>query len=65
MKTTLAVQGMTCPSCVRHVTQALTVPGVAKVAVRLSDGSVEIEHDTSIGRDRMIALIVQAGYEIR
>lgn len=46
--TILEVQGMTCPSCVRHVTSALTeLEGVGKVDVTLRDGLVVVRHDTA------------------
>ena len=44
--TILEVQGMTCPSCIRHVTAALNeVDGVEKVDVKLRDGLVVVQHD--------------------
>ena len=40
-ETILAVEGMTCSSCIRHVEHALReLSGVAKVAVNLKDGKV-------------------------
>ena len=44
--TILTVQGMTCGSCIRHVTAALKeLDGVEKVEVMLRDGIVVIQHD--------------------
>jgi Cu+-exporting ATPase len=38
--TTLAVQGMTCPACVRHVTEALQdLAGVGRIDVELRAAS--------------------------
>jgi copper chaperone len=46
--TILEVQGMTCPSCIRHVTAALNeVDGVEKVDVKLRDGLVIVKHDAA------------------
>ena len=65
MKTTLAVEGMTCSSCVRHVNQALAVRGVAAVDCQIPTSTVTVEHDASISRDRVVALLDQAGYPAR
>jgi copper chaperone len=63
--TVLDVQGMTCPSCIRHVTAALKeVGGVAKVDVKLKDGLVLVQHDASAAPvDRLIDALREAGYE--
>jgi len=62
--TILEVQGMTCPSCIRHVTSALTnLEGVAKVDVKLRDGIVVIKHDTSQAPiTQLIDALSDAGY---
>jgi copper chaperone CopZ len=42
----LAVDGMSCEACVRHVTQALAaLPSVASVVVDLAAGRATLEHD--------------------
>lgn len=65
--TTLAVEGMTCPSCIRHITDALQeVEGVGKVDVRLRDGIVIVAHDSDAAPvDRLIDALRDAGYESR
>jgi copper chaperone len=62
--TVLEVEGMTCPSCVRHVSTALTaLVGVAKVDVKLRDGLVVVKHDaTQAPIDRLVAALADAGY---
>jgi len=63
--TVLAVQGMTCPSCIRHVTEALKdLDGVGKVDVRLRDGIVVVQHDDGEAPvERLIDALRDAGYE--
>ena len=62
--TILEVQGMTCPSCIRHVSAALTeLEGVAAVDVKLRDGLVVVKHDaTRAPIDQLIAALNEAGY---
>ena len=64
-KTILHVEGMSCPSCIDHVAQALALEGVAKVDVQIDDGAVEIEHEPRVTTGRLIAALEQAGYEAR
>jgi copper chaperone CopZ len=63
--TILDVQGMTCGSCVRHVTIALEdIDGVEKADVKLRDGTVAIKHDlVEAPVDTLIEALREAGYE--
>ena len=63
--TVLEVQGMTCPSCVRHVSAALNeLDGVEKVDVKLRDGLVVVQHDASAAPTaRLIEALREAGYD--
>jgi copper chaperone CopZ len=57
---------MSCGSCVRHVTAALTaVPGVSKVDVQLRSGTASIEHDAEATSTQLIEALRDAGYESR
>lgn len=64
-RTVLDVTGMSCASCVRHVSGALvSLPGVSHVDVALREGRAQIEHDpaqTSV--EQLVAAVVDAGYE--
>lgn len=62
-KTTLSVSGMTCSSCVAHVTDALSFQGIGAVDVNLASGSVAIEHASTIAPSRLIAALAAAGYD--
>lgn len=63
----LSVDGMTCPSCIRHVESALSeLEGIEKVEVKLKDGKVRVEHDPSRSTiAEMIQALGEAGYESR
>lgn len=63
--TILTVQGMTCGSCVRHVTAALEeLDGVEKVDVKLREGIVIVQHDAvEAPVDQLIGALRDAGYE--
>jgi len=62
---TLAVSGMTCNSCVRHVTAALhNLKGVGDVEVQLKEGRVHVLHDpSSASLTAMVEVLRDAGYE--
>ena len=62
--TILEVEGMTCPSCIRHVSSALTeLEGVGAVNVKLRDGLVVVKHDaTQAPIDQLIETLNEAGY---
>lgn len=62
--TVLEVEGMSCPSCVRHVTSALAdIDGVGEVDVKLRDGLVIVRHDmTQAPIARLIDALEGAGY---
>ena len=64
--TVLDVLGMSCGSCVRHVTAALAaVPGVSKVDVQLRSGTAVIEHDAEATTAQLIEALREPGYESR
>jgi copper chaperone len=62
--TILEVQGMSCPSCVRHISSALTeLEGVGKVDVVLRDGIVVVKHDVQQAPiTQLIETLEDAGY---
>lgn len=63
--TILDVEGMTCMSCIRHVNDALCdLDGVAKVEVKLRDGTVIVQHDPAQAPvSSLIDALREAGYE--
>lgn len=64
---TLAIDGMTCASCVRRVERALAkVPGVETARVNLATERADVTVATGPGdRDQLIAAVRRAGYEAR
>lgn len=66
-ETILAVDGMTCSSCVRHVEHALgALDGINKVEVDLKDGRVHVEQSSERTTvDQMIEALAEAGYGAR
>lgn len=63
-ETQLAIQGMTCASCVLHVEKAIAkVPGVSRVEVNLATEKARVMHEDSATPERMIEAVEAAGYE--
>ena len=61
--TSLKVDGMSCPSCVHHIEEALgDLPGVSEIEVRLREGRVSVKHDGSVTVDALVATLETAGY---
>lgn len=59
----LEVQGMSCGSCVNHVTQALKpINGVDDVAVDLQSGHVRVSGTFEAGADHLVSALTAAGY---
>ena len=61
--TLLAVEGMTCHSCVSHVKKALMdVDGVEEVDVRFSEKKVRVRHDGGAAVPQLVEALAEAGY---
>jgi len=66
METMLAVDGMSCPSCIRHVNAALKpLDGVSQVDVKLKEGRVAVVHTSAVATAQLIEALREAGYESR
>ena len=63
MTTILQVQGMSCPSCIEHVEEALRGAGASEVRVDLQRGTVTAVHEPGISPARLITALEQTGYE--
>lgn len=61
----LNVEGMSCPSCVRHIDDALReVKGVREVNVQLERGQVRVRHDSEAATvNALVEALRNAGYE--
>ncbi|WP_437733261.1 heavy-metal-associated domain-containing protein [Sorangium sp. So ce1335] len=66
-ETILQVDGMSCPSCIRHIDSALrALDGIAKVDVRLREGTVVVRHDPANAPvDALVEAVRGAGYDVR
>ncbi|MGV8959929.1 MAG: heavy metal translocating P-type ATPase [Stenotrophomonas sp.] len=61
----LAIEGMTCASCVSRVERALAaVPGVTRAAVNLATERATVDSDGSVARAALVATIERAGYAV-
>ena len=59
----LEVQGMSCGSCVKHVTEALQLlTGVSGVKVDLPTGHVLVSGEFEQGSERLVSTLTAAGY---
>ena len=59
----LQVEGMSCGSCVKRVTQALqSLPGVGGVEVDLASGLVRVSGERAQGGEPLMAALTGAGY---
>jgi copper chaperone len=64
-RTEVNVAGMTCPHCVRSVTEELTgIDGVSGVEVSLDSGAVTVLADREVGRPEIAAAVDGAGYSL-
>ncbi len=64
-ETTLKVEGMSCPSCVRHIDGTLReVKGVREVNVQFERGQVLVRHDSAAAdANALVEALRNAGYE--
>ncbi len=59
----LQVEGMSCGSCVKHVTQALQpLPGVSGVEVDLQSGRIRVSGELAQGGAPLVTALSAAGY---
>jgi copper chaperone len=63
--TTLAITGMTCNGCVKHVDGALrALPGVSAVEVNLAENRAKVVHDPERSPlPSLVAAVQAAGYD--
>jgi P-type Cu+ transporter len=63
-----AIEGMSCPNCVHHVTQAIQeVPGVADVTVALEPPSASVRWVSGVSPEpgRVVTAVQQAGFKAK
>lgn len=65
MKKVLKVEGMMCPMCQKHVTEALSrMDGVTGVEVSLENKTATVQESRDIPVDEFAKVIADAGYEL-
>lgn len=64
--TTLAITGMSCGNCTRHVREALShIPGVTGAEVDLARGTAKVTHHPDRAPvERLLAAVQEEGYEV-
>ncbi|KAI9245215.1 hypothetical protein BDA99DRAFT_528267 [Phascolomyces articulosus] len=64
--TVLPVEGMTCQSCVKSITNALSgLPGVISVHVSLTDENATVVHDPSLlSKEAIVTVIEDCGFDV-
>ena len=65
VKTTFAVGGMSCASCVSRVEKSLQdLPGVVSVSVNLASNRAAVEHSGDADISGMLHAVADAGYKV-
>ena len=63
-KVSLDVQGMMCPMCVKHVTEALNgIDGASDVEVSLDNNAASVSVPEEVDAQEVAAAVTEAGYE--
>lgn len=63
---TISVEGMMCPHCERHVTQALSaLPGISEVKADHKTSSVTLSTNSAVDEALLAATIKEAGYDFK
>jgi len=61
----IKASGMSCQHCVMRVTKSLKeIDGVGEVSVDLQSGSITVDCDDGVARDRLETAVTQAGYQV-
>lgn len=61
----VALEGMSCENCARHVREALTrLPGVASVTVDLARGRAKVEAGAEVADEAIIHALDEEGYPV-
>jgi mercuric reductase len=58
----MVIQGMTCPSCERHVVQALTQAGASEVTASFRHREARFRYDPNANLKRLVEAVKELGY---
>ncbi len=66
MKTVLKIEGMHCAGCAGSIERAVgRIEGVKDVKVDREAGRAVIDHEASVNREALIALVTEIGFTAR
>jgi mercuric reductase len=58
----MAIQGMTCSSCERHVMRAVTQAGALEITASYRRRGARFRYDADADRDPLVEAVQEAGY---
>lgn len=65
-RTVLRAEGFSCPSCVAKIEKRVgNLPGVRAVKVHFASARIEVDHDSTVSIDELVAAVAKAGYTAR
>ena len=64
MKKTLFIEGMACPRCLKHLTDAMGESGITVEESNLEKGLIRVEAGADVTDETMRDVVEEAGYEL-
>ena len=64
MNKTLVIEGMACPRCLKHLTDAMNESGLVVLESNLEKGLIKVDAAPEITDDTLRDVVEEAGYEL-
>ena len=64
MNKTLVIEGMACPRCLKHLTDAMNESGISVLESNLEKGLVKVDAPDNVTDDVLRDVVEEAGYEL-